>query len=88
MAELQNTDPSSKKFSTVSRDLDLSGFLDEVLAIFEQHKHPFIPVEECALGWMGTNVVPKEVPSPTYSSAYENINKISGCRHSHTYGAA
>lgn len=33
-----------------------AGYLDEVLKIFDWHKHPFIMVEECAMTWMGATV--------------------------------
>ncbi|KAK3170835.1 hypothetical protein OEA41_002919 [Lepraria neglecta] len=60
MAEVQTPDSLTKPSSTAPHDLDLTGFLDEVLGVFEHRKHPFILIEECALGWMGTAVTPKE----------------------------
>ena len=32
------------------------GLLDQVLEIFNRHKHPFVVIEECAMTWMGASV--------------------------------
>jgi len=51
----------NSKVSAAPETSEISGYLDEALAIFEHHGHPFIMIEECALRWMGTRVCPREV---------------------------
>jgi hypothetical protein len=44
-------------------------YLDTVFSIFKARQHPFVLVEEAALGWMGLRVSPREVNITSLSAA-------------------
>lgn len=46
-----------------------TGYLDDVLAVFDRHNHRFVLLEEDALGWMGVAELGRQVLNKPVSTS-------------------